>query len=230
MSIPATVSIGGKNYRVTIGSFAFSRCRQLRKLALAEGLETIGDYAFELVPVEEVNFPSTLRTIGKAAFNYCNGIKKLVIPEGVNTIGLSAFADMYGLTRLELPSTLKEIGGCVIQGCENLAAVVSHIIDPPAVADNTFATGKWNQQTYHTDLSPSSATLYVPIGTKAKYEALSGWTWFAGIEEDEQAGTGIARTELTTDADGQWYNVQGMPVDKPQKGVFIRNGHKVVVR
>ena len=76
----------------------------------------------------------------------------------------------------------------------------------------------------------SPATLYVPIGTKAQYEAIHGWTMFANIEEGEPVDLGIATTEQPHASDGRWYNLQGMPVDKPQKGVFIRNGHKVVVK
>ena len=45
-------------------------------------------------------------SISDRAFYNCTSIKSLVIPEGVTSIGSYAFAYMYGLTRLELPSTL----------------------------------------------------------------------------------------------------------------------------
>ncbi len=84
---------------------------------------------------------------------------------------------MGNLKKLELPSSLKEIGKYVLLNNSSLAAVVSHITDPYAISDKTF--------------SSSSATLYVPIGTKEKYEALSGWTQFAKIVEGEPAETKI---------------------------------------
>lgn len=231
LSIPATVSIDGKEYRVTgIGNSAFYNCWQLRSLTLPEGLETIGRQAFMYVPVSELTLPTSLKTIREQAFFNCNGIKELIIPEGVASIGDYAFAYMNGLTKLELPATLKEIGRRLIEGCTKLETVVSHITAPQAISNYTFATSTWNDQTQQADMTPSTATLYVPIGTKTQYEALSGWTWFANIVESEQAGTGIATMEHRAATDGRWYNLQGQPIDKPQKGVFIRNGRKVVVK
>ena len=231
LSIPATVSIDGKEYRVTgIGNSAFYNCWQLRSLTLPEGLETIGRQAFMYVPVSELTLPTSLKTIREQAFYNCRGIKNLTIPEGVTSIGDYAFAYMYGLTKLELPATLTEFGIRLIKGCTKLEAVVSHITVPQAISNYTFATSTWNDQTQQEDMTPCTATLYVPIGTKAQYEAQSGWTWFANIVESEQAGTGIATMEHRAATDGRWYNLQGQPIDKPQKGVFIRNGRKVVVK
>lgn len=39
-----------------------------------------------------------------------------------------------------------------------------------------------------------------------------------------------AVSALRDSADGAWYNLQGMRVEKPAKGVFIHNGRKVVVK
>ena len=231
VSIPATVSIDGKDYRVTgIGNSAFYNCWQLKSLTLPESIETIGTQAFMYVSLSEIILPSSLKTIREYAFYNSSAMKTMVIPEGVTTIGNYAFAYMYGLTKLELPATLKDIGTRLIEGCTNLEAVVSHITAPQAISDYTFATSTWNEQTQQYDQTPSPATLYVPIGTKAQYEALSGWKWFASIVESEQAGTGIATMEHRAATDGRWYNLKGQPVDKPQKGVFIRNGRKVLVK
>ncbi|MBR2231372.1 MAG: C10 family peptidase, partial [Prevotella sp.] len=192
VSIPATVSIDGKSYRViAIGSSAFDNCWQLQSLTLSEGLESIGDRALSSLNITELILPSTLKAIGEQAFSYSSSIKTLTIPEGVTTIGNYAFAYMYGLTKLELPNSLKEIGDRVIQGCSRLEAVVSHITNPYAVSDYTFTTSRWNEQAQQYDLTPSPATLYVPVGTKAQYEALAGWKWFAGIEVGELLETTV---------------------------------------
>ena len=40
----------------------------------------------------------------------------------------------------------------------------------------------------------------------------------------------IAAITTATTNDGQWYNLQGQPVAKPTKGLYIRNGKKIIVR
>ena len=186
-----------------------------------------------------VTIPSTVTLNGKKyrvtaisnkAFYNCYTIKTLVISEGVESIGSYAFAYMYRLTKLELPSTVKEIGVYVIEDNQRLTSVVSRITEPFAVRDNIFANQEWNSDTQQYDYFSIQATLYVPLGTKAKYEALSGWTWFAGIEEFEEKEDGITTIEHQPMTQGTWYNLQGVKIEHPQKGVYIRNGRKVVVK
>ena len=40
----------------------------------------------------------------------------------------------------------------------------------------------------------------------------------------------IAAITTATTNDGQWYNLQGQPVAKPSKGLYIRKGKKVVIK
>ena len=181
ITVPASVNIEGKTYQVTnIGTSAFSNAGEFSSLSLPEGIETIGKSAFNGLFIPEIILPSTLKVIGYGAFANSK-IKSLIVPEGVESVYFQAFSFMEKLERLELPNTLKHIGGHVIL-YTNLPAVVSHITEPFATYSFTFLyeTGSY---------SSSPATLYVPVGTKAKYEALSGWTTFAKIEEgDPQEG------------------------------------------
>ena len=221
VEIPAAVDIDGKTYRVTaVGNRAFYFCRELFSLTLPEGMESIGNYAFAYTSLQGVTLPSTLKTIGERAF-YANNIDALVIPEGVETIGQYALANNFNLTKLELPSTLKKIGMLVINNDDLLENVYSHITNPYALRDDTFVT--WNE-----DMTPSPATLHVPVGTKAKYEALSGWTWFANIVED--LPNDVLSPIAPRSHSDAWYTLQGVKTEKPQKGVFIKNGRKVIMK
>ena len=48
----------------------------------------------------------------------------------------------------------------------------------------TFAgSSTWDEMNYVNVYYPSSAKLYVPVGTKSKYAAAKGWNVFASIEE-----------------------------------------------
>lgn len=59
----------------TIGSYAFEKVYISNQLILNEGLESVGDSAFNLIDKSsyaDVLIPSTLEYIGNNAFNYCN--------------------------------------------------------------------------------------------------------------------------------------------------------------
>ena len=51
---------------------------------------------------------------------------------------------------------------------------------------------------------------------------------YAYLEDPALLGIG----ELTTDStdDGDYYNIQGVRTDNPRRGIYIRNGKKVVVK
>ena len=79
ITIPATVTNGGKTYHVTrIGYKAFWGSTGLTK----------------------VTFPSSLSTIAAKAFNGCTGLTSLTIPQSVTAIGAGAFEGCSGLTQL----------------------------------------------------------------------------------------------------------------------------------
>ena len=160
------------------------------------------------------------------AFCY-SSIDTLTISEGVENIGNNAFSIMNFLTKLELPSTIKKIGTSVT-AADYLETVVSHITAPFAINEYTFAIEQKDFNTGQWVYVPSPATLHVPVGTKAKYEALSGWTWFANIVED-QPNDVLSPIAPMSHSDA-WYTLQGVKTDKPQKGVFIKDGRKVILK
>lgn len=95
----------------SIGSSAFyggSYTKQIKKLVLNEGLESLGSNAFNHCFIHELTLPSTLKSISSSAF-YDNELTDLNIPEGVQSIGDAAF-ESNKLLSLKLPSTLTSIG------------------------------------------------------------------------------------------------------------------------
>ena len=55
---------------------------------------------------------------------------------------------------------------------------------------------------------------------------------FRGIGGDENGTTSIKvlTPALSSEGEGTWYTLQGQRVAKPGKGLYIRNGHKVVIK
>lgn len=126
VTVPASVSIGGKTYSVTgIGENAFKGCSSLTSITLPEGLKTIGHRGFDVcTSLESINFPSTLTSIGDYAFALCAALKgEIVLSAGVTSLPIGAFAYCESITSLTLPSTFKTIGIETFLNCKSLETV-----------------------------------------------------------------------------------------------------------
>ena len=187
VTIPGTVDIDGTTYQVKeIGTGAFRNCSRLDTVVINNGIQIIGREAFQdCYNTEFAVLPSSVRAIGDWAFRWCNRIKNFELPEGLESIGAAAFAGCNSLQKIILPSTLTSIGENVFNGSNNLSSVVSHIREPFEISERVFAASwSWDENNKQV-FTPSAATLFVPEGTKALYEAIPGWTMFAAIYEGE---------------------------------------------
>ena len=163
--IPSTIQVGGKTYNIKkIANGAFLQVI-MNSLTIQPGVEEIGDDAF---------------------WNAYT-IKKVIIPSGVKRIGACAFQYCYLVQTIELPASLTSIGDKAFGNISYLTSVVSHISKPFAISDNVFGVMDGD------NLTPPTATLSVPAGTKTTYNATAGWKKFPTITETEA---------LLGDADG----------------------------
>ena len=122
----------------TIGNNAFSYCRSLTSITIAEGNQayksvdgnlytkdgkTLVQYA---IGKEDTHFeiPEGVKTIGDYAFIGCSGITSIVIPEGVTTIGDSAFWYCTSLTSIVIPESVTTIGDYAFCDCKSLTSIV----------------------------------------------------------------------------------------------------------
>ena len=67
----------------------------------------------------------------------------------------------------------------------------------------------------------------VPAGKVYKISVAKDWSTVTITVEDP---TGIQSISADKFAEGEWYTIQGVRVEKPAKGIFIHNGRKVVVK
>lgn len=155
---------------------------------------------------------------------FINGTEaeSIAIPEGVTSINNFAFDNCTSLTSLSIPSSVKSISNA-FYGCSSITSITS-LIQEPFNIDNVFSV-------YDT------ATLYVPKGTKEKYEATPAWNLFQSIVEMD---------DITTDMDCSFvhdgkaavterYSLGGQRVSSQQRGLnFFRMSdgtvRKVLVR
>ena len=158
-----------------------------------EHARLIRDYSANTT-VESVNIQPTVKAnsvdcqvvaIGNNAFYGWDKMTSVTIPEGIETIGVNAFRFCSKLDKIVLPSTVTSIGAYAFYGTSNLSLLVSHIQNPFEIGKEMFMYQESEYTNNIMGFFPTNATLYVPKGSKSKYEALSGWRQFDVIEEGE---------------------------------------------
>lgn len=153
----------------TIGSNAFYRNKNLKKLTFGEGLVNIEGTAFsECVSIDSIVCPSTLRTIGESAFYRCKNLKQISLNEGLINIKSYAFSGCTGLTDIVLPSTLEYCKEYAFNECGNIKTIEARSVLPPTTDGSCPLT--------NVDLT--GVTLYVPSWSVGEYQLADGWNKF----------------------------------------------------
>ena len=154
-------------------------CIILRRIILPEGLVEIGEGAFcYAINLENVNFPSSLRTIKKRCFSDCISlnVNPLIIPEGVEEIGYMAFVNCKSLTgRVSLPTSLNKINGGAFFSTKITECNFPDGLEE--IGDAAFYAARLKEAIIETDNFPSSGIDSMTIDGKEEngdYYDLSG--------------------------------------------------------
>jgi hypothetical protein len=91
-------------------------------LTLNDGLEEIGQWAFEGCALVRIDIPPSVRVIKDCAFFKCSGLMTVILNDGLEEIGVKAF---YGcvLVRLVIPPSVRVIDNTAFKECSNLISV-----------------------------------------------------------------------------------------------------------
>lgn len=155
----------------TIGEGAFNNCVGLASIIIPNGVKEIDMGAFYgCHDLTSIIIPSSVTAIGDVAFGDCSSLKVTVIGNSVETIGRSAFSGCSSLTSIVIPNSVTGIGSQAFQNCDSLLTVKVMSSTPVSIDYSTFS-------------SRTMATLFVPVGSKAAYEAAYYWKEFKEIVE-----------------------------------------------
>ena len=171
----------------SIGDRAFFLCESLNSIHLPESVKSIGDEAFlDCTFLTSIHLPESLTSIGNEAFSKCYSLTSIHLPESVKSIGDEAFLDCTSLTSIHLPESVKSIGDHAFSGCESLTSI--HLPKSLTSIGNEAFSKCYSLTSIHLPDSLTTIgnyafwdysliTIYIPKGTKEKFEELLQDTW-----------------------------------------------------
>ena len=183
VTIPSSVT----NIAPTHGSSPFNGCKSLISIKVESG-NTVYDSRNNCNAIIETAtneliagckttiIPNSVTSIGYNSMCSFKDLTSITIPSSVTSIAFGAFNNC-GLTSITIPNSVTSIGEYAFS-CSSLTSVISKI-QIPFVINNCFD-----------DNVHFKATLTVPKGTKAAYQATEGWNKFSNIVEAGGANQG----------------------------------------
>ena len=139
----------------------------------------------------------------------------------VTAIMEKAFENQLGLTSISLPATLRYILEKAFVGCTNLTNIFAFSEEPATVVGGAAA---------FEGVDMDNCVLNVPAGCVEKYKVVEGWGSFKNIVE--MGGSGIREIKNVTTTNDRWFSLDGRELKSQPtlKGIYIKNGKKVVIK
>ena len=149
---------------------------EIKDLVIPNDITKIKDFAFyDCTGLTSITIPNSVTSIGVGAFYDCTGLTSIsiTIPNSVTSIGNYAFYRCSGLTSVTIGNSVTSIGERAFYCCWDMETIVSLNPTPPTCSSS---------ESFY---NYSSATLYVPKDSYAKYFIDDVWGQFTNIKKIE---------------------------------------------
>lgn len=175
---------------VTIGDYSLSYIRKLEIPTFPRNLARINEHAFDGTALAgELILPRSLEVLGRGAFQECllsivelkgpldmegrafasnPNLKKISIPEGVTSIKDSTCLSCYSLQKVELPSSITEIGNAAFNTSGALSFLYVKATTPPTLGSS-----------YALPAVIEIQKIYVPAESVEAYKSATNWANYA---------------------------------------------------
>jgi len=118
---------------------AFYVCKSLCSIDLPVGLQVVGDHAFSITGLRQLEAPGTVERIEEGAFGCCKQLESIVLPPRLAMIADGLFWCCEQLTEIDVPTAVKRIGSYAFRGCATLHSLdLSHCIHCVAIGSEAF--------------------------------------------------------------------------------------------
>lgn len=179
---------------------------------------------------DKMTMLSTVKKICSYAFAFC-GFTEINIPDGVTVIEANAFYNCDKATKVTIPQSVTTIEGDAFYCCTEVTDVYCYA-DPKQL---DWTDSGYDEFGLDDDDNPTTQC-HVNAADLNTY--LSKWSTgdtdtdvcviFVG---DLETATGVSTVRQTAEkADGLYYNLSGQRTGKPARGLYIKDGKKVVIK
>ncbi|MDE5706024.1 leucine-rich repeat domain-containing protein [Muribaculum sp.] len=200
-----------------IGDQAFSNCTNLTEIEIPANVSKMGSSFFGCSGLTKVTLKGGVANFRSSTFYGCKALESINLPEGVETIGMMVFSGCSALKSVSLPSTLTEIGMMAFDSCNGLTEIRSTATVPPTAASMAF------------DGVPTDIPVYVPANSINDYKAASEWKEFTNYQPVGNT-SGIESIEAADNTEAVYYNLNGVRVDNPTSGLYIKRQGNTAVK
>lgn len=107
----------------TIGYGAFAWNQGLQSVTLPDGIESVGNEAFQYAQIRSFTFGKNLRAIGRCAFEHCAQLGDVCFPDLLKYIGEAAFCQCPSMREIRIPDGVISIGAHAFQLCTGVTEV-----------------------------------------------------------------------------------------------------------
>lgn len=192
-----------------------------KNTVIPDDVQTIGSHAFyEFTNLNDIVIPDGVQTIESQAFYGCTGLKTIVIPNSVTSVEDFCFFNCTHLESVKLSKSISCIGEVCFGKCFELKDFYCYSKDVPVADEDTFR-----------DCPLETVTLHVPEYSLEAYKNTVPWSNFGHFETMSAEEVSI-QAPLCPNAPTviELYDLNGQRVSSLRKGIYIRNGQKVLVK
>ncbi len=151
----------------------------------------------DLTSFDELQYFTKIPNIYGNMFKNCTNLESIILPNSIVNIYYYAFRNCQKLKSIRLPEYISLISQGVFYDCTSLQEVICMNPDP---ANITMGGDVFK------NVPLATCTLYVPFGSKAKYEQAEVWKEFGKIVET-RGRTQPTFSPVVADVEGYIYNL-----------------------
>ena len=246
-TLPSLITSSDAQLKVT-GVINGTDIKFIRELVVAGTVTSLDWSGVSIVAGGEAyteSYTTTANTIGEKMFYDCSKLQSMVLPQNTSVIRQNAFA-RTGLSAIDIPNTVSQIGGDAFAYCEQLSRVVvgskvrsmgqGVFYSSPVKEAYVFPTTPPSITAY---LFSSNPVIHVYASALAAYQK-SKWAEFGtlvGDLDDSEEITSVPSIPYEKEpneekglTDSPVYDLFGRRVTEMRPGtIYIRNGRKISI-